>query len=69
MSPATIIGGIVCVFGLFMAGDSKSFGLKGPATGIAVIGAGGFLALFGLYGATNTGNREGSGRRVRDHSI
>lgn len=69
MNTATIAGGLILIFGLIMAGDAKMFGFKSAAAGIAVAAGGGFLALFGFYGNTESGNRNGSGRRVRDHSI
>jgi hypothetical protein len=69
MNTATLIGGAVLILGLIMAGDAKMFGMKNAAVGISVAAAGGFLALYGLYGNTESGNRAGSGRKVRDHSV
>jgi hypothetical protein len=70
MSPALIAGIVIGIFGMIMAGDAKTFGMKTPAAGIAVAAAGGFLALFGMYGATQGGNNGGgSGRKVKDYTV
>jgi len=69
MPPAKIFGIAILLFGLIMAGDPRSFGVKTSMTGVIVAAAGMFLLLFAFYGATDGGNHGGSGRRVRDHSI
>jgi hypothetical protein len=69
MSNMTLAGIALGLFGLIMAGDAKMFGFKTAAPGIAVAGVGLFLGLFGYFGSTESGNREPSGRRIRDHSV
>lgn len=69
MSPAVLAGLAIGLFGMMMAMDAKSFGMKTATLGVIVAAAGGFLALFGYYGGTQSGNRQGSGRKVRDHSV
>ncbi len=69
MDPARIIGLIVVVAGLIIAGDASSFGMKTPAAGIAIAAVGGFVLIYSLFAQSEAGNRGASGRRVRDHSI
>jgi hypothetical protein len=69
MNPTVIAGLVVFLVGSLVASDYKGLGMRDPALGILVAGAGFFIAVFGFFSGDKSGNESGPRKKVKDYSV